>query len=149
MVLFSGFRFEERMAGRYHLLATPSDERQIELTLVARAPSITRFLRHPVATIEGEADLDGFADHKPARGTILISPLGKRVIGYDFEFRGNDGQTYRFCGQKDVDLLDPQRSMSRLPAGIYDSSGTEVGRALVHFHYRPDLVRFLRSWRLD
>ncbi|MBI2894329.1 MAG: hypothetical protein HYY06_12320 [Deltaproteobacteria bacterium] len=149
MALSSGFRFEERMAGRYHLLATPSDEREMEFTLTARAPSIASFLRRPVATMEGEADLQGFADHKPARGTMLISPLVKRVIGYDFEFKGNDGETYRFQGQKDVELSRLQSSMSRLPASIFDSKGAEVGRAVVHFHYRADLFRFLRSWRLD
>lgn len=148
MSLLPGFRFEERMAGRYHLLVGPTEERAIEFTLTARAPSLGRFLRRPVAEIDGEANLVGFADHQPARGTMLLDLLAGRRIGYDFEFRGNDGQTYRFKGQKDVDVTRLLETMSALPAGLFDPAGARIGEALVHFHYSTDLVRFLRSWRL-
>jgi len=148
MGLLPGFRFEERMAGRYHLAVDPSDERSIEFTMIARGPSLFRFLRKPLAQIDGEANLEGFADHQPAHGTMLLDLVAGRRIGYDFEFRGNDGQTYRFKGQKDVDLTRPVETMSKLPAGLFDGSGARIGDALVHFHYSTDLLRFLRSWRL-
>ena len=148
MKLLPGFRFEERMSGHYHLLTGPPEDRPIEFTMTARARSLPRFLRKPVAEIEGEADLRGFADHKPARGTMLLDLLAGRRIGYDFEFPGNDGHTYRFKGQKDVELGRLRETMSTLPAGLFDGSGTRIGEATVHFHYSTDLVRFLRSWRL-
>lgn len=148
MIALPGFRFEERMAGRYHLLVGPTEERAIELTMVARAPSLGRFLRKPVAEIQGEANLEGFADHQPAHGTMLLDLLAGRRIGYDFEFRGNDGQTYRFKGQKDVDVTRLVETMATLPAGLFDRAGARIGEAQVHFHYSTDLLRFLRSWRL-
>lgn len=147
MSLF-GFRFEERMAGHYTLVGGTAEERAIEFTLTARAPSLPQFLRKPLAEVQGEANLEGFADHKAARGTMLLDLVAGRRIGYDFEFRGNDGQTYRFKGQKDVELASLKSSMSRLPAGLFDAAGARVGEALVHFHYSTDLMRFLRSWRL-
>jgi len=143
-----GFRFEERMEGRYQLVVAPSEERPIDFTLTARAPSLSRFLRKPEAEARGEANLVGFADHQPARGTILIDPVLGRRIAYDFEFRGNDGQTYRLKGQKDIALGRLAQSMSTLPAGIFDSAGARIGDAVVHFRYSSQLLRFLRSWRL-
>lgn len=146
--MLPGFRFEEKMAGRYHLLAEPGAERAIDFTLTARSGGLASFLRRPEVQVEGEANLEGFADHKPAHGTMLIDLLVGRRIRYDFEFRANDGKTYRFTGQKDVDVARLVETMSTLPAGLLDGSGTRVGEAVVHFHYSTDLFRFLRSWRL-
>ena len=143
-----GFRFEERMEGRYQLAAAPSEERHIDFTLTARAPSLARFLRDPEAEIRGEANLAGFADHKPARGTMRIDLILGRRIAYDFEFRGNDGQTYRLRGQKDVALGRLVETMSTLPAGLFDAAGARIGDAVVRFHYSSQLLRFLGSWRL-
>jgi hypothetical protein len=142
-----GFRFEERMAGTYRLLAEGTRERPIELTLTARAPALHRFLRSPVAELEGEADLEDFADHRPARGTMLLDLLVSRRIGYDLTFPDNTGAKIRFRGQKQVQLTHFAETMANLPAGLFDATGARIGEAAVRFHYSSDLLRFLRSWR--
>jgi len=143
-----GFGFEERMSGHYTLSAAPADEKPFDFTMSARATSLVAFLKKPVARLEGEANLVGFADHQPAYGTMLLDLIAGRRIGYDFEFRGNDGQTYRFRGQKDVAIGRLTETMSTLPAALYDGSGARIGEALLRFDYSSDLFRFLRSWRL-
>lgn len=143
-----GFGFEERMSGHYTLSSAPAEERPFDFTMSARATNLVAFLKKPVARLDGEANLVGFADHQPAHGTVLLDLIPGRRIGYDFEFRGNDGQTYRFRGQKDVEVTRLSETMSTLPAGLYDATGGQIGEALLRFDYASDLFRFLRSWRL-
>jgi hypothetical protein len=143
-----GFSFEETMSGSYHLLASQLDERAISFSLAARVAGIRQFLKDKLARIEGEVNIEGFADARPLSGTLALALPGERRLTYDFTFRGNDGHEYRFHGQKDVTLLSLLETMTTLPASIYDPSGAEIARAVLRFDTRGTLGSFLRSWRL-
>lgn len=141
-----GFRFRETMAGTYHLLSAPADERPMSFTISARAPSALRFALRPVCEIQGEVDARGFADHKPLRGTLEINPVIKRRLVYEFRFPGNDTEQYRFFGEKVVQPLHLAESMTMLPGGIWREE-REVGRAVLRFDLEGDLVKFLLGFR--
>ncbi|MCC7534836.1 MAG: hypothetical protein IT379_01410 [Deltaproteobacteria bacterium] len=141
-----GFRFRETMAGTYHLLSAPTDERPMSFTVAVRSPSIVRFALSPVCEMQGEVDAIGFADHKPLRGTVEINPLIKRRLVYEFRFPGNDGEEYRFHGKKSVSALHLADSMTTLPAAIWREE-REVARALLRFDLESDLVKFVLGFR--
>jgi hypothetical protein len=143
-----GFQFRETMTGTYHMLATPLDERAITFTIGAKVDGLRRFLKDRLATIEGEVDVEGFADRRPIRGTLALKLLDERRLGYEFAFKGNDEHDYRFRGQKDVTPIALVDSMTVLPASLYDAEGREIGRATLRFDVRGDLVTFLKSWKL-
>jgi hypothetical protein len=143
------FEFHETMAGSYHLLESPADERPISFTIRARAQvtSLWGFLRNQTMEIEGALDAEGFADHKRLVGTLALHLVRSGTLPYAFSFLGNDGARYAFDGKKTLDIGELADSMSVLPGSILDEAGTEVGRALLRFDLRSDLVRFVRSWR--
>jgi hypothetical protein len=143
-----GFSFAETMQGSYHLLSSQTDERAISFTIGARVAGLRQFLKDKLARIEGEVNVEGFAEHRPLTGTLALKLLDERRLTYDFSFRGDDGKEYRFHGQKDVTMIALHDTMTTLPASIYDASGREIARAVLRFDVRGDISTFLRSWRL-
>ena len=123
-------------------------ELPMAFTITARARSLWSHLFDRKARLDGEVTMRGFASARPLQGEITIDPLIKRIIRYEFSFTADDGQPYRFVGQKDVTLRDPVGSMTNLPAQILALDGREVATAQLTFDTR-DLPSFLGSWRLD
>jgi hypothetical protein len=142
-----GFSFEETMSGSYHLLSSQLDERAISFSLFARVAGIRQFLKDKLARVQGEVNVEAFADHRPLEGTLALKLFDEQRLTYDFTFDANDGRRYRFHGQKDVTMIDLFDTMTTLPASIYDAAGSEIARAVLRFDARANLATFLRSWR--
>jgi hypothetical protein len=142
-----GFRFEETMAGTYTLGGKPDEQRQLSFTCRATASDALQHLRDGMTRMEGTLDMEGFADDVPIAGTIEIAVLRKRIIRYEFQFVGNDGEPYRFAGQKEIKLSNLLGTMTSLGATVTDARGNEVARARVAFDLRADLLPFLASWK--
>ena len=81
-------------------------------------------------------------------GTLCLDLFRGRILVYQFSFEGNDGEPYTFTGRKTLSEGSIVQAMTLLPGGIYDASGQTVGRALLRFDVRGDLVKFLRSYSL-
>jgi hypothetical protein len=143
----SAFEFRETMAGSFHLLSDPDDERPMSFTVRARSRPLLSFLRRPEVEIEGEVDAEGFADHRHLRGTLGLDVLRTKTLPYAFRFTANDGAIYSFIGKKTISPRELALSMTVLPGSIVDEGGREVGQALLRFDLRSDLGRFLRSFR--
>jgi hypothetical protein len=145
----NGFEFRETMAGSYHLVERPGDERPMSFTIRARSGGLLRFLRRPEVEIEGEIDAQGLADHRYLRGTLGLDVVRTGELPYAFRFTGNDGAAYVFEGKKTVSARELAESMTVLPGAIKDERGVEIARALLRFDLRSDLAKFLRSFRLS
>ena len=143
-----GFKFRETMSGSYHLASAPDHERAMSFTIAARAYDIGRYLRDRTVQIEGEVDLEGFADHRPMRGTMLLDPLLGKRVRYVFDFEANDGRKCTFDGEKNVELLRFMETITTLPGEIRDAAGRTIGSAKLRFDARSDLPKFLRSWKV-
>jgi hypothetical protein len=143
-----GLAFRETMSGAYHLSSAPDVDRPMHFTVRARIDSLKSALTSPLFSLEGEIVAEGFADHKPAKGTLCIDMLRGKVLVYMIEFEGNDGEKYVFEGRKNLTEGSFLQAMTVLPGGIYRASGGEVARALLRFDLRSDLYKFLRSFRL-
>jgi hypothetical protein len=140
-----GFHFRETLAGTCE---KDGVARAMQFTVTARAGSLVAHLMDRKARLEGEVNIEGFATARPLEGEITIDPLLGKRIRYEFTFAADDGQRYRFVGQKDVTLRDPVGSMTTLPAQILTLDGKQVARAHLTFD-KKDLPRFLGTWRLD
>jgi hypothetical protein len=139
-----GFHFHETMSGTW---TRDGVTRAMHFTVEARAESALRYLRDRKARLQGEVTIEGLASGRPLSGEITIDPLLGRLIRYEFEFASDDGQRYRFVGQKDVTLRDLKASMTTLAAQILGHDGAAVATALLKFDVK-DLRRFLGSWGL-
>ena len=136
------------MAGSFHLLSAPEVERPMSFTIRARARSILSFLRRPEVEIEGEVDAEGFADHRRLSGTLGLDVIRTGTLPYAFRFTSNDGKACVFSGQKTITARELAHSMTVLPGSLLDESGAEIGRALLRFDLRSDLIKFITSFRL-
>lgn len=141
------FEFYETMSGGYRLRGEASAP--MSFTVRAQSPSISKFLREPRAFLEGEIDAEGFADHRPLRGTIGLDFLRTRRIPYALTFDCNEGKGYRFEGHKTISLLSLIKSMTHLPGKLIDAdSGRDIGEAYLQFDLEGDLEKFIKSFRL-
>jgi len=142
-----GFEFTEVMSGTYTRAGQPGETGAIRFQGTARAADLIRHARDGMTTLDGTLDMEGFADDVPISGTIEIRPLVGKIIRYDFSFTGNDGNPYRFSGQKDIRFAEIVRTMTTLAGSITTPDGGEVARATLHFDVKADLVPFLVSWK--
>jgi hypothetical protein len=142
-----GFEFRETMSGSYHLVDAPDRELAISFTIRAVVHDLLQFVRDRKAEIVGEVDVEGFADHRPMRGTLTIDPLLGKELVYDFEFPANDDRRCRFSGKKSVDFLRLLETMTTLPGQLLGPKGEVVGEARLRFDARSDMAKWLRSFR--
>jgi hypothetical protein len=142
-----GFTFEEVMSGTYTKTGHPDETGDIRFQGRARADDLVKHIRDGMTTLEGTLDMERFADDVPIQGTIEIRPLVGKIIRYDFSFTANDGNPYRFSGQKDIRLDALQETMTTLNGAIADAQGREVARATLRFDVKADLLPFLVSWK--
>ena len=142
-----GFEFQEVMSGTYTRTGHPSQTGELRISARAHAGDALRHLRDGMATLEGTLDMEKIADDVPLVGTIEIKPLTKKIIRYDFSFTGNDGQPYRFTGQKDIRFTDFVTTMTTLKGTVVDGSGQEIATATLRFDVKADFLPFLVSWK--
>ena len=97
--------------------------------------------------VEGEITAEGLATRQPLRGTLALDVPATGMLPYDFSFQGDDGERYRFVGQKRVRALALVDTMTRLPARVVAEDGREIAVAEVFFDL-AELPGFLWGWRL-
>ncbi|MBK7585623.1 MAG: hypothetical protein IPI67_36240 [Myxococcales bacterium] len=139
------YGFTETMRGTW----TPLDgsgRKTMWFRAEADATDAVEYLRHGVLELTGKMHAEGLADEMPATGRLEIQPLSRR-IGYDLTFCGDDGQRYRFVGEKTLSLTRIFRAMSTLPGQVLAADGQLVGTALLYFDLKQDLLPFLGTFR--
>src|SRR5262249_19608310 len=122
--------------------------RSMSFTVRARSSTWASFLRRPEVDIEGEVDVEGFADHRYLRGTLGMDPIRTGLLPYAFRFSNNNGAPHAFAGKKTLRAGRLVESMTVVPGAILDAADVRIGEALLRFDVRSDLARFLRSFRL-
>jgi hypothetical protein len=141
-----GFQFDETMSGTYARVDAPDRPRSLSFTVRAQTDSAARALRSGQAYLRGTIRAEGLADDAPTEGTIEVSASARR-IRYELSFSGNDGECYRFEGEKRIRLPNLVRSMTELQGDIVNAAGGVVATADLAFDVRADLLPFLASWR--
>ncbi|MFT3692456.1 MAG: hypothetical protein QM831_04895 [Kofleriaceae bacterium] len=141
-----GFEFSETMAGTVEWDAEPGRRQPIRFDITAHADSTRAHLADGEVQIRGTMYAPPKSRAAPAEGTMVIRPIGQRIIRYDLGFVADDGQHYRFVGQKDISYRHLFKTFTTLPAELVDGAGKKVGSALTYFDPRT-LWKFLRSFR--
>lgn len=143
-----GFSFRERMSGSYWLLASPTDERAIALSIEAAASDLRTFARDKTWRVTGTIDAERLASARPLQGKIAFRLFDERRISHHLRFVGEDGALYRLMGQLEFRGLSPIDSLTLLPASLCDDEGEEVGRATLRFDLRADWASWVKSFRV-
>jgi hypothetical protein len=144
----AGFGFRECMRGSWARCDGERGGGRFEFTVAARSGPLTDFGKTRLATIDGTVDAEGLATGRPLTGTMELRPWLRRVIRYQFEFKGDDGLPYSFAGQKDIRWLDPVRTWTELPGQVSDGGGLIIGSALTRFDLKGQSLAFVRSFRV-
>jgi len=142
-----GFEFAETMSGTLELDAKPGTKHPFRFEIAVHAPSTREHLRTGRAQVTGVVHAPPLAAHADAEGSILIRPLGQRVIRYELSFLADDGKRYEVVGQKDIQLRRPLASWTTLPLEVLDENHRRVATCLTRFDYRNDWWSFMRSFR--
>ena len=142
-----GFRFAETMSGTIEWDAEPGKPYPFKFEVTARADSTREHLRDGRATLEGTIDAPPIAHGVRATGTIVIRPIGQRIIRYELAFTGDDGKHYELIGQKDIRWSAPVKTFTTLPAEILDEDHRRVATCTTRFDAKRELFSFLRSFR--
>ena len=146
MGIVPGFEFSEVMSGTFDR-TDGAGSGAIEFDVAVRSPSLLDHLRDNKCRMSGVVNMDGVATNARLDGEMTLAPILRRLIRYDFTFRGDDGHPYRFTGQKRIKFSRLRQSLSDLPASVTDASGREIARCMVHFNLDSDLPAFLASWK--
>jgi hypothetical protein len=141
-----GFQFDETMSGTYARVDAPDRRRPLSFTVRAHTDSALSALKTGQVVLRGTIQAEGLAEGAPAEGTLEVAP-GARRIRYELGFPGDDGQTYRFEGEKRLRLPNLMRSMTELTGDIVNGAGGVMATAELSFDVRADLLSFLASWR--
>jgi len=142
-----GFEFAETMSGTVEWDAEPGKKHPFKFEIRAHADSTREHFANGRMNLRGIISAPPTATNADAEGTIVIRPVGQRIIRYELSFLGDDGKRYEMVGQKDIRWLRPLETFSRLPAEILDEDHRRVATCLTRFDYRSDLWSFLRSFR--
>jgi hypothetical protein len=148
MKIGRGFEFTETMAGTYQLTGKPEDSRRFSFTVTVHADDALRHMRDGMGKLTGTLEMEAFADEVPLEGTIEIAPVTKKIIRYEFAFVGNDGEPYRFAGQKDIRFRDLLGTWTTLPGAVYDGRGDEIARVRTRFDVKRDFLPWLATFKL-
>jgi hypothetical protein len=89
-----GFEFAETMSGTLELDKEPGKKHPIEFQLRAYAASTREHIKDGRASVNGVVKAPPLTESADLDGTLLIRPLGQRVIRYELSFVGDDGQRY-------------------------------------------------------
>lgn len=142
-----GFQFSETMAGTVEWDDAPGKTHPFRFEVTAHAASTRDHLATGRAELSGKVYAPPLADGAPAEGTIVIRPIGPRIIRYELRFVADDGRQYELVGQKDIRYRQLLRTMTTLPAEILDEDHRRIGTCVTHFDVKKDGWSFLRSFR--
>ena len=142
------FAFEETMTGTYQKVAgSGTEEWPFTVHFRAQAPGLLSYARTHLLELTGTVKAPGLAKEAEVRGTLFVSLLLHGVIRYEFGFTGDNGQPYRYLGQKDIKVSELLRSMTNLSGVIRDSKLKDVARVKLHFDLKTQLLPMLFSFR--
>jgi hypothetical protein len=142
-----GFQFSETMAGTVEWDDVPGKTHPFRFDVTAHASSTREHLATGRAELRGTVTAPPIADAAPAEGTIVIRPIGPRIIRYELAFIADDGRHYELVGQKDIRWTSPLRTFTTLPAEILDEDHRRIGTCVARFDLKRDGWSWLRSFR--
>ena len=149
-----GFGFAETMSGWLSLASAgqaeypdATEERYpFHFRVRVTAPSLWNHLRDGQAQVAGVVHAPPFCEAADATGTMLIRPVGARLIRYQLTFKDARGRSLRFAGQKNLSYVALRRTVTELDGGLRDDQGALMATTHLRFDLRRDWLSFARSF---
>ncbi len=139
-----GFAYSEELHGTW---TDPTGARApMTLDLDVEFPPMRKLAAQLRGNLDGTLWMRPLAQGVPVVGTVTLRWLSERALRYEFGFSAGE-QSYRFSGQKSLQLAGLLSGLERLEGVIHDQHGVAVGRAQVRFALGRQLVPFLVSLR--
>ena len=112
----------------------------------AIAPGPQSFVVGTPIQLRGTITIGGMARTVPTHGqlTVRLFRFGRRELVYDLSFTDDDGKSCRYEAHKDVSLIRPLSTMTKLKGSVYRGA-EEIGSATVYFDLK-DIPGFLSSF---
>jgi hypothetical protein len=142
-----GFSFAETMAGTVEWDKDPGKQHPFSFEISVHADSTRDHMKTGVARVQGVVHAPPIAAAADAEGTIVIRPLGQRIIRYELEFTADDGRRYEVVGQKDIKYRRLLETWTTLPLEILDDEHRRVATCLTRFDLKRQGLSFLKSFR--
>lgn len=142
-----GFEFAETMSGTVTWDSEPGRKHPFKFVISAHAESVRAHVLDGKVSVRGVLTAPPRANGVDCEGTMIIRPIGQKIIRYELSFLGDDGKHYELVGQKGIRFLKLRHSLTYLPAEILDDQHRRVATCETSFDMKNDLWSFLRSWK--
>lgn len=139
-------KFFEKMYGSYWEPKGKGRHGRFNFSCAVEVPSLADFALNQTARIKGTVMLEKVACNSEMSGTLIIDPVIRKELIYNFSFQGEDSSQYQFFGKKNIRFLDPIASMTTLNGKI-SKEGRHFADAELRFHLL-ELPAFLLSFRI-
>lgn len=142
-----GFEFSETMEGTVEWSSEPGVKRPFKFEITAHAESTREHLKDGMVDVRGVITAPPLTVGADCSGSMMIRPIGQKIIRYELSFVADDGKTYEVVGQKDIKYRSLVHSWTHLPLDVLDEQHRRVGVAATRFDVRRDMIGFLRSFQ--
>lgn len=146
-----GFELSESMTGTFHRFDDPMQDFVVRIALRLGVDGLRRFARDRSISADGVIVAQALAENGGAgreiHGTVRWKLIDENRVPYALSFTGDDSRTYHLRGQRDFFVHNALLSMTTMTASLYDDADVEIGRALLHFEPRMELLALVRSFR--
>jgi hypothetical protein len=116
----------------------------LPLELEVRAPAVHRLLYGGSIELAGTLSARGIARSVGVTGCVRLCALGPG-LGYQLEFRGDDGGAYCLELEMELDFRRPLLSASTLAGSLRTLPATRLAEVELRYDYRRD-YRSLFRW---
>ncbi len=146
-----GFDVAETAVGTFFLFDNPLFEHELRMRLRLGATHLAKFAVDRSLVVFGTVHAASLAMGgglgSEVSGSVLWRLLDQSRVHYRLSFRGDDGKLYHVRGQRDFFVHNAIGSLTTMQASLYDERETEIGRVLLRFEPKMELLSILRSFR--
>jgi hypothetical protein len=146
-----GFELTEAVAGTFHRFDRPFEDQTLRIKLRLGVDGLRRFAREREIAVSGFIFAAGLSENggvgREVEGTVTWKLLDQNRVPYVLHFLGDDERTYHLRGQRDFFVHNAILSMTTMAASLYDDGETEIGRAMLHFEPKMELLALVKSFR--
>lgn len=148
-----GVRFTLPLRGHFHLFSAPLDDRAIDCELSFSFHGMRRSVLHREGTVEGHVTAERLARGRKVRGEVTYREAseGQVLVTVRFTADGDGeahvGEEMTLRGFVEVLPVAPLVTATTMPMSLYSAHDREIGRGVLRFDLRSDLIGALRSLR--
>lgn len=140
-----GFWQTEELSGEIFFIQRPTDPVPIQFRAKFGVTNWRAYITNGETNIHGNITIKDFATRAPFAGKLTILPVRKKILIYDFDFTSDDGQVYRFYGEKNISWRRPLKTVTTLHVSLFKDE-LVIARGTMYFPVK-NIPAFILSIR--